>query len=360
MRSKSLGVLYTLKLDTPPRNWELGNLKDNWTTGRDRRDGNRQRTRMIGTGDGVDAGNACARSTSPPQHLSPTPKLDADGNSSGSAKPSKDKKKRVVSFAENVQTQDGSRVIVTEEHGTFLSPLLGKIVMSADSCSSASQASLSSINSDHLDDASHTSTSSGPLVAFASDVTTEKLAESDSSTGLVKRGPPSEGESSESEVRYENMIVKMGLLKCGSRYQVSVPIPQYWRGESEARVVEGSLDEDLTGEITPGTDADGKGHTVTIKLGARKRGPYRGRLLLELTSRPPQAGRDDSHPSTGARQSLSTPSPADRVLMSLQIDATFMGDDLGTPKLRNGVSCLGRIVGYDSDDDTDWQGFDGD
>mmetsp|Transcript_29187 Transcript_29187/g.69494 ORF Transcript_29187/g.69494 Transcript_29187/m.69494 type:complete len:335 (+) Transcript_29187:96-1100(+) len=326
-----------------------------------------------GAAEGVDAGNAGnARSTSPeiknlspPTPPAPPPKQDADGNcgSGGSAKqkPSNDKKKRVVSFAANVQTRDGSLLQVTEEHGVILGPLLGKIVMSADS-SSASQASLSSINSDHLDDASHTSTSSGPLLTFAEDdLTSEKLAESDSSTGLVKRGPLPEGESSESGVRYENMIVKMGLLKCGSRYKVSVPIPQYWKGETEARMIEGSsLDEDLTGEITPGTDADGRGHAITIKLGARKRGPYRGRLLLELTLRAPRLGRDDSHPTVASRQSHLTPCPADRVLMSLQIDATLMGNDLGTPKLRNGVSCLGKIVGYDSEEETEWQGFDSD
>ena len=309
---------------------------------------------------GVDAGNA--RSNPEIENLSSALKLDTDASSRGSTnqKPANDKKKRVVSFAENVQTQDGSRLQVTEEHGVILGPLLGKIVMSADS-SSASQASLSSINSDHLDDASHTSTSSGPLLSFAEDdLTSEKLAESDSSTGLIKRGPSPEGESSGSGVRYENIIVKMGLLKCGSRYKVSVPIPQYWKGETEARMIEGSsLDEDLTGEIIPGS-ADGRGHTVTIKLGARKRGPYRGRLLLELTLRAPQS-EDDSHPNTEERQSNSTPCLlAEKVLMSLQIDATLMGDDLGTPKLRNGVSCLGKIVGYDSEEETEWQGFDGD
>jgi hypothetical protein len=44
--------------------------------------------------------------------------------------------------------------------------------------------------------------------------------------------------------------------------------------------------------------------------------------------------------------------------MSVQVDATIMGKDMGTPKLRNGVVCLGKIVGYDSDDETEWQGFD--
>ena len=48
----------------------------------------------------------------------------------------------------------------------------------------------------------------------------------------------------------------------------------------------------------------------------------------------------------------------EKCLMSLQVDATIMGEDMGTPKLRNGVVCLGKMVGYDSDDETEWQGFD--
>ena len=41
-----------------------------------------------------------------------------------------------------------------------------------------------------------------------------------------------------------------------------------------------------------------------------------------------------------------------------QVDATIMGKDMGTPKLRNGVVCLGKLAGYDSDDETEWHGFD--
>ena len=47
-----------------------------------------------------------------------------------------------------------------------------------------------------------------------------------------------------------------------------------------------------------------------------------------------------------------------RCLMSMQVEATIMGKDTGTPKLRNGVICLGKLVGYDNDDETEWQGFD--
>jgi hypothetical protein len=104
---------------------------------------------------------------------------------------------------------------------------------------------------------------------------------------------------------------------------------------------------------------------VRISLSAKRRGPYRGRFLLELTRRrrrrDPLLGRrqttsgdDDDARSDGSGSSVVT----GKCLMSVQVDATIMGKDMGTPKLRNGVVCLGKLVGYDSDDETEWQGFD--
>lgn len=65
-------------------------------------------------------------------------------------------------------------------------------------------------------------------------------------------------------------------------------------------------------------------------------------------------GDDDDARSDGSGSSFVT----GKCLMSVQVDATIMGKDMGTPKLRNGVVCLGKLVGYDSDDETEWQGFD--
>ena len=65
-----------------------------------------------------------------------------------------------------------------------------------------------------------------------------------------------------------------------------------------------------------------------------------------------------SNQDEGSKMSDITSQNPDKCLMSLQCDATIMGKDMGTPKLRNGVVCKGKIVGYDSDDETEWQGFD--
>jgi hypothetical protein len=196
-------------------------------------------------------------------------------------------------------------------------------------------------------------------------------------------------------VEYDNLVVRMGLLTGGQRYRVAVPVPQYWReaeaearaaGEGEegggpargpsrapgmeVRIAEESLDGDLRGEVVRAEDAGGdaaspsapalRRHEVRLTLSARRRGQYRGRLVLELTRRdggrvpPPASG---ASPTAAEATAPETP-PPQRCLMSLQVDATIMGKDMGTPKLRNDVICLGKIVGYDSDDETEWQGFD--
>jgi len=47
-----------------------------------------------------------------------------------------------------------------------------------------------------------------------------------------------------------------------------------------------------------------------------------------------------------------------RYLVSVQVEATLMGKGKGTPQLKGDVRSLGKIVRYDSDDDTEWEGFD--
>jgi len=71
---------------------------------------------------------------------------------------------------------------------------------------------------------------------------------------------------------------------------------------------------------------------------------------LELTTQPSQ--------NVSAISEKESTQHTKKCIMSVQVDATIMGKDMGTPKLRNGVICLGKIVGYDSDDETEWQGFD--
>lgn len=138
----------------------------------------------------------------------------------------------------------------------------------------------------------------------------------------------------------------MGILKCGHRYRLSVPIcdatsPRHQN--MNARIIEID-DDDLRGEIENNTH-------VNIFLSARLRGPFRGRLLIELTQ------LDANIEQTTNTEALNNESVNIRHL-SVQIEASIMGKGMGTPQLRNGVTCLGKLVGYDSDEETEWQGFD--
>jgi len=197
----------------------------------------------------------------------------------------------------------------------------------------------------------------------------------------------------DANIEYDNLVVRLGLLKCGHRYQVVIPVPNYWKQKDESceqlvddndiklqsshgethlmkvRMAEDSLDDDLRGELLQ-PEEDNSEYHVSITLSARRRGAFRGRFLLELT-RIEQQKKTESIPKTPEDEATTTksntdssntatliPTPKKVCLMSIQCDATIMGKDMGTPKLRNGVVCLGKIVGYDSDDETEWQGFD--
>ncbi|KAK1738982.1 hypothetical protein QTG54_010298 [Skeletonema marinoi] len=66
-------------------------------------------------------------------------------------------------------------------------------------------------------------------------------------------------------VEYDNLIVKIGLLKIGHRYRMIVPIPNRWgqdvnedneqqqekhtHNNDEVKIIEDSFDDDLRGEI---------------------------------------------------------------------------------------------------------------
>lgn len=158
----------------------------------------------------------------------------------------------------------------------------------------------------------------------------------------------------------ENLVVRMGILKCGHRYRVLVPLPNLVTTSNEDEMNKGmrqlSLEQgtnanqtrivridndDLRGEI------EDDGRHITAILSARQRGPYVGSLFIEmlpnnnLTNDCPAADLD-SGPKC----------------ISIQIEASIMGKGMGTPQLRNGVVCQGKLVGYDSDEETEWQGFD--
>lgn len=286
------------------------------------------------------------------------------------------KKRSKVSFSEEVLSKDtigdGNKVMVEEEHGVFLS-LLGqrKVVtnnkpIDDDEINGAAVvervvAKISFGGTEDNDDAND-------------DLIKQKLAYSEKRDGnIIQRAPVITETKTENIidgavcVEYDNLVIKIGLLKIGHRYRMIVPIPNRWgqihnthNNNDEVKIIEDSLDDDLRGgidtEYLNSTAADDYSsssttstvchHYLNITLSAKRRGPYRGRFVLELTR----------YSSIAASSSSETPQK--KCIMSVQVDATIMGKDMGTPKLRNGVVCLGKIVGYDSDDETEWQGFD--
>ena len=303
------------------------------------------------------------------------------------SQPNKRTKGKGVSFAQEVISKDnsnGSKVLIKEEHGIFLGPLLGRIAISDSS-------------SDHEDSScatgaiSDSESSAGNVISFANDMhTNEKISYSESSDGIIK----STTNTIHNNIEYDNLVVRLGLLKCGHRYQVVVTIPNYWKQQSKSdadtnktidndtnivqthgmtvRIAEESMDGDLIGEIIQhgmsGTTSDHCQYQICVTLSARRRGPYRGRIVLELTRVEENEKANETTSDTAdnilskqdgeSKVSDSTSQTPNKCLMSLQFDATVMGKDMGTPKLRNGVICKGKIVGYDSDDETEWQGFD--
>ena len=271
-----------------------------------------------------------------------------------------------VSFSDDVLCKDkigdGNKVSVKEEPGVFLSLLGQRRVIGNDTDKQSVDEETIDISAEGISkvsfggDNSDAATSDDGLLQ-------QKLAYSEKEDGIIipskhttetKTG--SSSSSSSSDIEYDNLVVKVGLLKIGHRYQMSVPIPQLDDNNNSVSIVEDSLDDDLRGEIeTDYVKSDDDDHSsssspsstitcqhyLSITLSAKRRGPYRGRFVLELTT-----------------QEKESTQQIKKCIMSVQVDATIMGKDMGTPKLRNGVICLGKIVGYDSDDETEWQGFD--
>mmetsp|Transcript_15737 Transcript_15737/g.23745 ORF Transcript_15737/g.23745 Transcript_15737/m.23745 type:complete len:293 (-) Transcript_15737:243-1121(-) len=277
----------------------------------------------------------------------------------------KKKRRSKVSFSEEVISKDkfgdGNKVLVKEEPGVFLSLLGQKRVVKTNEneINGAVVDRVATISFGGVDDDDN------------DDLLKQKLAYSEKQDGNIIMQSPTEirAGSISDGVEYDNLIVKIGLLKIGHRYRMIVPIPNRWgqdvnedneqqqekhtHNNDEVKIIEDSFDDDLRGEIeteytnstndtASSTPSASCHHYLNITLSAKRRGPYRGRFVLELTRYP---------------HATSSESPQ-KCIMSVQVDATIMGKDMGTPKLRNGVICLGKIVGYDSDDETEWQGFD--
>eukprot|EP00536_Pseudo-nitzschia_multiseries_P004765 jgi/Psemu1/188939/e_gw1.82.87.1 len=325
--------------------------------------------------------NGCSVDSRRPDH---TPKINTDctENPSSSLLPSlpksKTKQKRrskIVSFTEEVLSRDhsgdGTNVVVKEEQGVFLGPFLGRVTMSSAS-NDDNHNNDNDNDNDNTPDAVSTSTwlsPSSPL-ALSPECGSEHGGNGGGSEGCAER------------VTFDNLVVRMGLLKCGHRYRLVIPVPgssddsesksksksesksksKNRRRKLAARIIEQSIDGDLKGEIETERQ-DGctapRQYCLKITLSASRRGPYRGRFAMELLSFDATTTTTTTTTATTRKAETETEtSPTKKCIMSIQVDATIMGKDMGTPKLRNGVVCLGKMVGYDSDDDTEWQGFD--
>lgn len=310
-----------------------------------------------------DKGGAGKSGGAAPLHRSTTEEEET------TALPAMPKRKRSkVSFSEEVISKDGNgngnKILVEEEHGVFLSLLGQKRVVSSTESSDDEKGSVEV--ADRI-----------ATISFGDDddLLKQKLAYSEKQDGNIiqstKSAASTETKQGNLRTEYDNLVVKIGLLKIGHRYRMIVPIPKHWEQgvghdreqqeekhthhSDEVKIIEDSLDDDLRSEIETeysNSADDGSSstpstalchHYLNITLSAKRRGPYRGRIVLELTRHPIDTSSSETK---------------QKCIMSVQVDATIMGQDMGTPKLRNGVTCLGKIVGYDSDDETEWQGFD--
>jgi len=194
-------------------------------------------------------------------------------------------------------------------------------------------------------------------------------------------------------VQYDTLTINLGLLKCGYRYETVVPVhapvgvgdldsngsgeQEYEYGGGNGRLltiakIGESMDTDLEAEATScpplhcgdGTESsfdtrptsnskssstqqhDNDDH-LRIRLAARRPGRYQSTfsvVLLEHTSE-----REDGGVAKIKKM---------KHIVSVQINATQLGKDQGKPQLKSNVVKLGKLVGYDSDEETEWRGFD--
>ena len=315
----------------------------------------------------------------------------------------------LFSHPDRAGAANGKAVLIQEEPDVFVNAFLGRMTLSAASASSSASSEAEVEGADPAEPKQHITSKSDRVVV---DATTPKDACHQTTVD-------------DEDVDYENLVVRMGLVKCGYRYQSVLLLPDYFQRPTvhqqhhepktttddilsstasassmnpptrrstkttTVRILEQSIDPDLRGDIGgreneneneegPQTknkqqhhddDEDNQDSTpssssyrLTITLGPTRRGPYRGRFALEWSQEeeeeevPPSVAASVSSSNNNWRRTR-TRQQRHHCIMSVQVEATVMGPDMGTPKLRNGVRRLGKIVGYDSDDETTWHGF---
>ena len=284
-----------------------------------------------------------------------------------------------VSFAPSVLADrpSTSRVTVVEEHGVYIDALGRRVAQSAlisengggsrglagddiPHCAVAAgkeRISRSAAAGKHAHEKGH--------VGFAVD----KEANSSNSKDPISDASIGNGEG---QIQYDSLTINLGLLKCGYRYQTTVPIHAVQNGDDElAEKGEGarydiieigeSLDPDLEVEAvsnapfacdedgvddTTATNAETIRDQIQLRIAARRPGKYQSSfsVITAETSRLSSCGNEET------RQSQ-------RHIISVRVKATLLGKDQGKPQLKANIIKLGKLVGYDSDDETEWQGF---
>jgi len=81
---------------------------------------------------------------------------------------------------------------------------------------------------------------------------------------------------------------------------------------------------------------------IQIRIAARRPGKYQTSFSVIAT-----IATSNSHGSIQKSKHI----------VSVRVKATLLGKDQGKPQLKTNITKLGKIVGYDSDEETEWQGF---
>ena len=285
-----------------------------------------------------------------------------------------------VSFAPSVLADrpSTSRVTVVEEHGVYIDALGRRVAQSAlisengggsrglaeddmPHCAVAAGKERISRSADagkHAHEKGH--------VGFAVDkeakATNAKDPNSDASIG-----------NGEGQIQYDSLTINLGLLKCGYRYQTTVPIHVVQDGDNGCEEKKGedvqydiieigesldpdleveavsnapfACDEDGVDDATATTATDVARDHIQIRIAARRPGKYQSSFSV--------IAAQTSLSSCGNKETRQS----QRRVVSLRVKATLLGKDQGKPQLKANIIKLGKLVGYDSDDETEWQGF---
>ena len=302
----------------------------------------------------------------------PASSAAANGNKSKSRRP---RPAGHVSFAPSVLADrpSTSRVTVVEEHGVYIDALGRRVaqdyVISGDGGGSKGLAGdgippcAVAAGKERISRSAASKHEKGH-VGFAVDEEAKSTKATDPNSGAsIGNG--------EGQVQYDSLTINLGLLKCGNRYQATVPIHSVQDGDDECADKKGedvqydivetgeSLDPDLEVQaVSNASNEDGLDDTtatnvgivrdhIQMRIAARRPGKYQSSFSV-ITEQTIKTSDDDNDKGTMQSQ---------RHIVSVGVKATLLGKDQGKPQLKSNIIRLGKLVGYDSDEETEWQGF---